>query len=184
MKFDPSLFWQLLKMFFGLYLCLYLAYILYIYVFHISYSVVSVSAILLPAIFLLIMLVAFRKNKKMQKEYKTIRNLGIMAPILCMGILGFYEYQTTFTTEKWLNSDKEKVYMVDDLLENYTLKDMTKDELTSLLGAPIETEYFKSDNNVVYYLGDERGLISIDSEWLVIDFDSRGRVANYQVLTD
>ena len=61
---------------------------------------------------------------------------------------------------------------------------MTKDEVISLLGTPPETEYFKSHNNIVYYLGFERGLISIDSEWLVIDFDDNEKVNKYQVLTD
>ena len=41
-----------------------------------------------------------------------------------------------------------------------------------LLGDATNTDYFKEDNNVVYYLGDERGFISIDSEWLVITFDN------------
>ena len=101
-----------------------------------------------------------------------------------MVILGINEYQSTFTTEKWLNSDQGKVYMVDDLLTDYSLSGMTRAEVISLLGTPTETEYFKSDQNMVYYLGNERGFIPIDSEWLVIDFDDNERVHTYQVLTD
>lgn len=41
-----------------------------------------------------------------------------------------------------------------------------------LLGDETNTDYFKEVNNIVYYLGDERGFISIDSEWLVIMFDN------------
>lgn len=60
--------------------------------------------------------------------------------------------------------------MVDDLLETYELKGMTKEEIILLLGEATDTEYFKTENNMVYYLGPERGWIRIDSEWLVLEF--------------
>ena len=191
-KFDHKLLWNLLRLFFVLYIFLYTGYIFFIYVLHISLSVISMSTILMPSIFLLLMLLVYwkytnthiRSDRKVEKEYKAIITLGIIAPLLCTVILGLNEYKSIFTTEKWLNSDKEKVYMVDDLLNDYEMKEMTKDEVISLLGIPAETEYFKRDNNIVYYLGYERGLISIDSEWLVIAFDDDGKVNKYQVLTD
>ncbi|QGQ45941.1 hypothetical protein [Metabacillus sediminilitoris] len=62
---------------------------------------------------------------------------------------------------------KKEWYMVDDLMNDFELNGKTKEEVMSLLGAPSETEYFKEENNMVYYLGYERGLVSIDSEWLV-----------------
>ena len=78
----------------------------------------------------------------------------------------------------------ERVYMVDDLITTYDLKGKTKSEVMTLLGPPTDTEYFKNDKNIVYYLGNERGIISIDSEWLVIDFDNRDKVKDYVVRTD
>ncbi|UHA58640.1 outer membrane protein assembly factor BamE [Metabacillus litoralis] len=78
----------------------------------------------------------------------------------------------------------ERVYIVDDLLSTYNLKGMTKREVITLLGPPTDTEYFKNEKNIVYYLGDERGVISIDSEWLVIDFDKHEKVTDYVVRTD
>lgn len=62
--------------------------------------------------------------------------------------------------------------MVDDMLGKYKLVGQTKEEVVELLGNETNTEYFKEVSNFVYYLGDERGLISIDSEWLVITFDN------------
>jgi len=40
------------------------------------------------------------------------------------------------------------------------------------LGNETENAYFKEANNFVYYVGDERGLASIDSEWPVIKFNN------------
>jgi outer membrane protein assembly factor BamE (lipoprotein component of BamABCDE complex) len=74
--------------------------------------------------------------------------------------------------------------MVDDLLNEYKLVGKTKDGVSTLLGTPTATEYFKNENNIVYYLGDERGLISIDSEWLVISFNSNQKVIKYEIHTD
>ncbi|WP_157967909.1 hypothetical protein [Paraliobacillus sp. X-1268] len=76
------------------------------------------------------------------------------------------------------------MYIVDDLINTYDLKGKTKSEVMTLLGPPNETEYFKTEKNIVYYLGDERGFIPIDSEWLVIDFDGNEKVNNYVVRTD
>ncbi|GKU82959.1 hypothetical protein NCCP28_23550 [Niallia sp. NCCP-28] len=73
---------------------------------------------------------------------------------------------------------------MDNLLNDYELKELTKSDIISLLGPSTETDYFKEDNNIVYYLGNERGLISIDSEWLVINFDNNEKVTKYNVLTD
>ena len=109
-----------------------------------------------------------RKNSN-ERPYKAITVLGILAPFVCMVMLGKNEYRSTFTTEKWLDSVQGKVYMVDDLLNDYSLNGMTKAEVISLLGAPSETEYFKRNNNMVYYLGNERIHSRIDSEWLVIN---------------
>ena len=120
----------------------------------------------------------------MKNKFKIITTIGSVPPLLCAVILGLNEYKSSFTAEKWLNGDTEKVYMVDDLLNDYDIKEMTKDEVISLLGTPTTTEYFKVDNNIVYYLGNERGLISIDSEWLVIDFDESEKVSKYEIITD
>lgn len=73
--------------------------------------------------------------------------------------------------------------MVDDLLSNNQLIGQSKKEVITLLGKD-DGEYFKDEDNFVYYLGNERGLISIDSEWLVITFDEGEKVSEYEILTD
>lgn len=192
MKFEQKLLWGLVSLFCVLYVFLYFVYLFFISILHSSYSVISVSAILLPFILLLLLILVIwkytdtklRSDRRVKNKFKIITTIGSVPPLLCVVILGLNEYKSSFTAEKWLNSDTEKVYMVDDLLEDYDIKEMTKDEVIFLLGTPTTTEYFKVDNNIVYYLGNERGLISIDSEWLVIDFDESEKVSKYEIITD
>ncbi|MDL0435874.1 hypothetical protein QQB53_08790 [Niallia sp. SS-2023] len=53
-----------------------------------------------------------------------------------------------------------------------------------MLGSNIEMNYFKEDDNIVYHLGMERGLVSIDSEWLVIHLDDNRVADKVEVVTD
>ncbi|WP_304507461.1 hypothetical protein [Anaerotignum sp.] len=89
----------------------------------------------------------------------------------------------TFSTERWVNDPQKRVDMVDNLLENHDLLGMTKEEVILLLGKDTETEYFKTDGNLVYYLGPERGLISIDSEWLVLEI-AENQVTEVNIFRD
>ncbi|WP_413021327.1 hypothetical protein [Peribacillus frigoritolerans] len=99
-------------------------------------------------------------------------------------MLGVNESESRFTTERWLNDIEGRVYLVDDLINEHELIGITKDEVFTLLGSPTETEYFKEEDHVVYYLGDERGIIRIDSEWLVIWFDGSDKAMMYELRTD
>ena len=74
--------------------------------------------------------------------------------------------------------------MVEDLLKKYDFEEMTKGEVIELLGTSQETNYFKENNNIVYYLGNKRGLLPIDSEWLIFEFDENLKVKKYEVGTD
>lgn len=98
--------------------------------------------------------------------------------------IGFKKYNSNFSSEKWIENPNKRVNIVDDLLNEYKFIGKSKSEVIKLLGTPTEQAYFKEVNNIVYYLGDERGFISIDSEWLVLDFDSLGKVTKYEIKTD
>ena len=52
-----------------------------------------------------------------------------------------------------------------------------------MLGEPPETEYFR-DWDLVYWLGPERGFMSIDSEWLVLRLHENGRAAECRIVRD
>jgi len=64
-----------------------------------------------------------------------------------------------------------------------SLKGWSRADVVALLGEPTPTEYFR-EWNMVYILGRERGFIAIDSEWLVLRLDSRGRVQEAQIVSD
>jgi hypothetical protein len=73
--------------------------------------------------------------------------------------------------------------MVDDLLRKYQFSGMARQEVTNIIGEPDKTEYFK-DWDMVYWLGPERGFISIDSEWLVFRLDSQKKVKEFKIVSD
>ena len=73
--------------------------------------------------------------------------------------------------------------MADRLLASDALIGKTRPEVVAWLGEPPRTGYF-ADWDLVYRLGIERGLFPIDSEWLVLRLDARGRVAEARIVTD
>jgi hypothetical protein len=62
--------------------------------------------------------------------------------------------------------------MVNDLLKRRNFNGFACEQVTALLGHPDRTNFmggaqYRQDADVAYWLGPERGLVSIDSEWLV-----------------
>jgi hypothetical protein len=72
--------------------------------------------------------------------------------------------------------------MADSLVASHTLQGKTRAQIIELLGAPEASGISTWDMS--YLLGDERGFISIDGEWLVLRFDPAGRVNQAAVVTD
>ena len=109
----------------------------------------------------------------------------LLAVLLATVVVYFaYRHQHTFHSERWLQEPDERTDMIDNLLQNYEIIGLTETEVLSLLG-PHDNDQgaFNADNRYVYYLGPERGLFSIDSEWLLIDFIN-GAVSDYSLTTD
>lgn len=87
-----------------------------------------------------------------------------------------------FNSNEWKTDKNNRVELVDDLIQSKVLDSLTQTELNYLLGQPEKDPYFKENDNVVYYLGPERGL-GIDSEWLVI-WIKNDSVNRYEILHD
>ena len=91
-----------------------------------------------------------------------------------------------FARVAWKRAEKGdepiRIKMVDDLLRNYSLVGMSRTQIDALLGVPPKTDYF-SNYDYVYWLGPERGWMSIDSEWLCIKFKN-DQVVEAKVLRD
>lgn len=73
--------------------------------------------------------------------------------------------------------------MVDDLISSRLLDHRSRSEVEKLLGAVPPEHYFK-EYDLVYWLGQERDFMSIDSEWLVIKLDKNGIVSEYRLARD
>ncbi|HKP74815.1 MAG TPA: hypothetical protein VJT67_04695 [Longimicrobiaceae bacterium] len=76
-----------------------------------------------------------------------------------------------------------RLRMVDDLMAHHRLRGLTRDSVERLLG-PRDTTDIWPEWDLVYRLGPERGLFSIDDEWLVLRMDRDGRVRDYRIVRD
>src|SRR5690606_10909744 len=122
----------------------------------------------------------------MLNKIRKIKTWQVILFILIIGIvfLGVkYINEHTYSTDRWIKYPDDRVKMVNDLFRKHTLASHSKDQVVELLGPDTENAYFKKIDNMVYYLGPERGLISIDSEWLVIEFDNN-TVVDYHIKRD
>lgn len=96
---------------------------------------------------------------------------------------------TAFDAAVW--ADEAAVYaapyprnqMIADLRKRVLSRGMPRAEVIALLGPPTETEYF-ADHDLVYWLGPETGAISIDSQWLLVDFDAADALQSTEVRSD
>jgi hypothetical protein len=76
-----------------------------------------------------------------------------------------------------------RLRMVDDLLATRDLRGWDRSRVVKLLGKPDMTNWNR-EGQMVYLLGPERGLFSVDSEWLVITLDDKGKVAGCMLARD
>jgi len=73
--------------------------------------------------------------------------------------------------------------MADWLLKQQRLLGKSRAEIVSMLGDPTETSHFR-EYDLVYVLGNERGWMSIDSEWLLMKLDGSGKVSMAEIGRD
>lgn len=124
------------------------------------------------------------QTKKVKRtNYIALAVVIALAAACVLGVFLLWE-QNQFTREKWLAEPEHRTRIVDDLLEEHALVGMTEAQILELLGGhDNESGYFQQDGRMVYWLGPERGLMSIDSEWLILDF-SGDVVADCFITTD
>jgi hypothetical protein len=79
-----------------------------------------------------------------------------------------------------------RLCMVDDLIASGRLKGLTSNQVVELLGPSHDKSFpFGAVGcDVHYYLGPERGLFRIDSEWLFVKFGKDGKVERYWLYRD
>ena len=110
----------------------------------------------------------------------------VALPTTCASQMGYLPIRS-FDAQLWRESDRNgdtaRVEMVGSLIRSGRLNGLTSPQVLRLLGDPSGDGYFR-DWDMVYWLGRERGLFGIDSEWLVIRFGRDGRVSEYRLQRD
>lgn len=97
--------------------------------------------------------------------------------------------QMTFDSALW--QDEERYYsepyprqqMLESVRSEVLVTGQSKEDVVDRLGPPTDTEKF-ADHGLVYWIGPEKGVISVDYQWLVIDFDEKGGLSSVAVTTD
>lgn len=129
--------------------------------------------------------------------YKPVAfSLGLAAPyVVLFGLLFLLPpledrwHREAFDSQKWKAAQAvdslwpDRLRMVDDLINTVSLVGLSKDRVTELLGEGDKTNYW-NDWDAVYWLGPERGLFGIDSEWLVLRYSPDDHVTEYRIVTD
>jgi hypothetical protein len=76
-----------------------------------------------------------------------------------------------------------RLAMADRLIARRALNGKTRAEVVEMLGEPPDTGYFRNWD-LVYWIGPERGLFGIDSEWLVARLGRDGDVVECRIVRD
>jgi hypothetical protein len=111
----------------------------------------------------------------------------IVVVALCLGfVVWLYKYPgRAFDPIAWKDPNGVKqgirLGMADRLVAWNTLVGKTREEVLQRLGQPENGELVQE---LTYYLGPERGFISIDSEWLSLQFGPDGRVVRSYIWSD
>lgn len=111
----------------------------------------------------------------------------ILAIILFLCYRSFFPGRV-FDAEQWqVNASqrggKVRLAMADRIVARKMLWGKTRAQVKEMLGEPPVTDY-RSDWDLVYWLGPERGFLGIDSEWLVVRLDQNGIVDDYKIVQD
>jgi outer membrane protein assembly factor BamE (lipoprotein component of BamABCDE complex) len=139
--------------------------------------------------------VAEPHNKQLANAtFKWRRVFGLLALIVAVGLstlaaIHFWKARPLpFDRAVW-NAEVEDLEdfrrhrMADWLVQRRRLIGMSRDEVLSTLGEPTVTSHFR-EYDLVYVLGNERGWLSIDSEWLLMRLDDTGRVSAAEIARD
>ncbi|PGK39364.1 hypothetical protein CN907_12905 [Bacillus anthracis] len=178
----------ILYIYFCLYILMYLVFIFIIDMAHTSLSVTSIFVVVMPFVLLIIIqksiLYVFKNRNEEKKQMSGVLVVALIPLIVCTWQLSMNKYTSKFNQERWLNVEEKRVHMVEDLLQKYKLTGKSNEEIIKLLGEPTQTRNGEDGVITSYYLGAERGFISIDSEQLVLQFDRDGKVVEYKVHND
>ena len=96
--------------------------------------------------------------------------------------------KSPFIASKWqdsvlVHSDPSiRLGMIQDFVTHYKPYQKNKEEILSLLGKPDYSQNLK-EWDLVYWLGKEQSIISSNSQWFVIKFNSNDFVSKFDIVT-
>ncbi len=119
------------------------------------------------------------------------RKILILTPVAIAVVYSLlYVIPLPFIPNLWVATAEERGdpfklrhRMADGLLLTDRLHGRPISDVIALLGKPPTTGYF-TEWDLAYPLGEERGILAIDSEWLVIRLDAVGRVSHMRLVRD
>ena len=108
----------------------------------------------------------------------------VLAFLIFIAVLT-YTPSNDFSSGAWVADPNKRIELLDDLIDSGKLDNLSKEQVIAMLGQPEQgCKYFtNTKRDMIYFLGPERGLFSIDSEWLLIWFDN-GKVNKYELAID
>jgi hypothetical protein len=121
------------------------------------------------------------------RRRRSILILASATLLVVIGLWALWPVGRTFDAPTW-NDEKQvkegvRLAMADRIVARHMLSGKSRSDVIAMLGEPPKTGYF-ADWNLVYWLGPERGYMSIDSEWLVVRIDASERVSDYRIVRD
>ena len=96
--------------------------------------------------------------------------------------------KSPFISSQWQDSSLAyseppiRIGMVQDFIIHFKPYNKNREEILNLLGKPDYSEKLE-EWDLVYWLGKEQSLISSDSQWFVIKFDSSNFVSKIDIVT-
>ncbi|MGE5405279.1 MAG: hypothetical protein ACM3PP_10140 [Candidatus Saccharibacteria bacterium] len=153
-------------------------------------SLFSIVAVLVPVILFVFSLKYFVTVFNIGIQFKNATVIGLLiclAPCIYFGCTMLENYpKALFNEVQWKSRPKERVLVIDDLLNNGKLHGLTRDQVRNLLGEPLNTDHFSlvAPNGFVYYLGPYSYIFPAESQYLLINFDNNQKVAKCEVVTD
>ncbi len=165
----------------AVYIIFYTIFFTFIYTKHLFFSFKTTIVLLLPFLFLiaLIQQMSRFRIKRYQQKYLVISFIiGLLVFGICLTKLSINEYKTIYNHDKWIASEDERFYMVENMLKKEELVGKGKTEVIEVLGTPTSTT---PDNKIVYFLGPQKNYFNEKSKYLTITFNAEDRVLEHNI---
>jgi hypothetical protein len=128
----------------------------------------------------------------------SLRTLFILMTVFALGCWWLAIPGRAFDANAWNEprpgQHSARQQMADRFVARESLQGMKRDEVIGLLGQPEKTRQRNfagnlwslesSPEQLIYYLGPERGFMGMEHEWLTIELDDHGRVVRVHIVCE